>query len=97
MFLSILSFAVVHVFTQFLYERTHLLQPLVALGLGIEVTEMSTLFELFKFRKIVLTETAAWQVDAPQLISFGCRQSYLFFIIILVKYVVALPEPEFAA
>ena len=32
-------FVVVHVFAQFLCERTHLLQPLVALGLGIEVAK----------------------------------------------------------
>ena len=54
MIYRIQSFVVVHVFAQFLCERTYLLQPLVALGLGIEVAEISTLVELFKYRNIVL-------------------------------------------
>lgn len=37
------SFVVVHVFVQFLCKRTHLLQPLVALGLGVELAEGTTI------------------------------------------------------
>lgn len=42
-FLSSFVVVLVHVFVQFLCKRTHLLQPLVALGLGVELAECATI------------------------------------------------------